>query len=113
MITLTQLAASTEPIQLQVVATANGAPYSPASDPVSIAFVPVTSPPGSPDPTSMEWNTASWETDPGNPPTYWATILVGPLNGGVNLAVGSYQVVVKVTDDPAVPVKAGAYLTIV
>ena len=112
MITLTQLAASTEPIQLQVTATANGAPYSPASDPVSIAFVPVTSPPGSPDPTSMEWNTASWEVD-GNPATYWATILVGPLNGGVNLAVGSYLCVVKVTDNPAVPVKPGAYLTIV
>lgn len=109
MITLTQLAESTEPIQLQVVA--NGVSYAPTSDPVSIAFVPVTSPPSSPDPTSGEWNTATWQTDPG--PTYWASILVGPLNGGVNLAVGSYLVVLRVTDSPAVPVKAAAYLTIV
>ena len=111
MVTLTQLAVSTEPIQLQVVATADGAPYNPTADPVAVAFVPVASPPASPDPTSGEWNTASWETDPGG--TYWASILVGPLNGGVALAAGSYLCVVKVTDSPAVPVKAGAYLTIV
>ena len=111
MITLTQLATSTEPIQLQVVATANGLPYSPVADSVAIAFVPVTSPPSSEDPTSGEWNAATWETDPG--PTFWASILVGPLNGGVALAVGSYICVVKVTDNQAVPVKPGAYLTIV
>ena len=111
MITLTQLAVSTEPVQLQVAATQNGAPYNPSGDPVAVAFVPITSPPSSPDPTSMEWNTASWETDSG--PTYWASVLVGPANGGVNLAAGSYLVVVKVTDNPAVPVKPGAYLTIV
>ena len=111
MITLTQLAVSTEPVQLQVAATLNGAPYNPTADPVAIAFVPVTSPPSSPDPTPAEWNTATWETDPG--PAYWASVLVGPLNGGIPLAVGSYLVVVKVTDSPAVPVKPGAYLNIV
>jgi hypothetical protein len=111
MITLTQLAVSTEPIQLQVTATSDGLPYDPSGDPVAIAFVPVTSPPSSPDPTSMEWNTAYWETDSG--PAYWASVLVGPLNGGVSLAVGTYLVVVKVTDSPAVPVKPGAYLTVV
>lgn len=110
MITLSQLAVSTEPIQIQIAATANGQPYTPTSDPVSIAFVPVTSPPSSPDPTSGEWNTAYWETDAG--PTYWASILVGPLNGGIPLAVGSYVVVVKVTDSPAVPVRQGCYLQI-
>lgn len=112
MITLTQLAESTEFVQLQVQATLNGAPYNPTADSVAIAFVPITSPPTSPDPTSGEWNTAAWETD-SNPATYWASILVGPLNGGVNLAVGSYVACVRVTDNPAVPVKQGCYLLII
>jgi hypothetical protein len=109
-VTLTQLAVSTEPIQFQVVATSDGESYDPTGDPVAIAFVPITSPPSSPDPTSGEWNTAYWETDPG--PVYFASILVGPLNGGIPLSVGSYLCVVKVTDNPAVPVKPGAYLII-
>ena len=110
--TLSQLQASTEYIQLQVVATQlDGSPYNPTSDPVSIAWVPVTSPPGSIDPANAEWNTASWTTDASG--NYWAGILVGPANGGVNLAVGSYVGVVRVTDDPAVPVRAGCYLTVV
>jgi hypothetical protein len=111
-LTLSQLATSTEYIQLQVVATQlNGAAYNPSSDPVYIAFVPITSPPSSPDPTSGEYNTAFWTTDTSG--LFWAGILVGPLNGGVSLAAGSYLVCVKVTDDPAVPVKTGAYLTVV
>ena len=111
MLTLSQLATSTEYIQLQVVTTQlNGTAYNPTSDPVYIAFVPVTSPPSSPDPTSGEWNTAAWVTDTSG--NYWAGILVGPLNGEVNLAVGSYLVVLKVTDSPAVPVKQAAYLMI-
>lgn len=110
MITLSQLAVSTEPIQIQVAAAIGGSTYNPSNDPVSIAFVPVTSPPSSPDPTPGEWNTAYWEVDAG--PTYWAGILVGPANGGINLAVGSYVVVVKVTDSPAVPVRQGCYLQI-
>lgn len=109
MITLTQLAQSTEPVQLQVTAIGpSGGPYNPVADPVAIAFVTEAEPP--PGPTSGQWNTASWETDPG--PVFWASILVGPLNGGVPLAVGNYIVYVKITDNPAVPVKAGCYLVI-
>jgi hypothetical protein len=110
MITLTQLAESTEPVQFQIEAIANGTPYNPTADSVAVAFVPVTNPPSSPDPVSGEWNTASWETDPG--PVYWVSILVGPLNGGVPLAAGSYIAYVKITDNPAVPVKPGCYLII-
>lgn len=113
MITLTQLASSTEPVQFLVKATANGARYDPSGDPVSVAFVPATSSPAAENPASGEWNTASWEVDPGDPPTYWASILVGPLNGGIALAAGTYLCVVRVTDNPAVPVKLGAYLVIV
>jgi hypothetical protein len=111
-ITLTQLQESTEFIQLQVVAQKlDGTPYNPTSDPVAIAFQPVTSPPGSPDPAPGAFNAATWTTDTAG--NYWAGILVGPLNGGVSLAVGSYLVVVRVTDSPAVPVKPGAYLVVV
>jgi hypothetical protein len=110
MVTLTQLAESTEPVQLQVSATSEGLAYDPTGDPVQIAFVPVPSPPASPDPTDAEWNTAYWETDPG--PAYWAGILVGPLNGGVQLEAGAYVAFVKVIDNPAVPVKPGCYLNV-
>jgi len=112
MITLTQLASSTEPVQFLVRATDGGTVYDPSGDPVSVAFVPVTSPPSNPDPTSGEWQPATWEVDAGNPATYWASILVGPLNGGVPLAAGTYIAYVRVTDNPAVPVKPGCYLTI-
>ena len=111
MITLSQLATSTEYIQLQVVTTQlDGTTYNPTSDPVYVAFLPITSPASSPDPSSGEYNTAFWTTDTSG--NYWAGILVGPLNGGINLAAGSYQVCLKVTDSPAVPVKQAAYLVI-
>lgn len=108
MITLTQLAQSTEPIQFSVQATQNGVPYNFSADPVYVSFVPEGAPP--PDPQAGQWNTASVETDPG--PVYWITILVGPLNGGVPLAIGTYIAYWKVTDNPAVPVKAAAYVII-
>jgi len=110
-ITLSQLAESTEFIQFQVTATnLDGAAYNPTGDSVAVAFVPVTSPASPVDPTDAEWNTASWTTDlNGN---YWAGILVGPENGGVNLGAGNYIGVVRVTDNPAIPVRPGCYLII-
>ena len=107
---LTQLAQSTEPVQLSIAATVNGAVYDPSGDPVAIAFVPKQTSGPPPDPTSGEWQPATWEVDPG--PIFWASILVGPLNGGVPLAPGSYIAYVKVTDNPAVPVKPGCYFTV-
>lgn len=116
MVTLTQLATSSMPIQIQVAAIKNGSAYDPSNgdtNPVSIAFVPITSPPSSPDPTSGEFNTAYWEADSTSPPTYWASILVGPNNDGISLTVGSYLAVVKITDPSATPVLQGCYLQIV
>lgn len=108
--TLTQLATSTEPIQLQVEAFQGGSRYNPSGDPVAIAILPDTSP--EPAFGSPSWNTASWEVDPGDPPTYWASLLVGPLNGGLALTAGTYVVYLRVTDSPAVPIRAAAYLII-
>jgi len=36
--------------------------------------------------------------------SYTATILVGPTGGTVNLSTGTYLMIVKVTDDPEVPI---------
>lgn len=108
--TLTQLAQSTEPVQVSIGATLNGAVYNPTGDTVAMAFVPAQPSGQPPDPASGQWQPAAWETDPG--PVYWASILVGPLNGGIPLTAGNYIVYVKVTDSPAVPVKPGCYLTI-
>ena len=106
--TLTQSAVSTQYIQVEVTALQAGAAYDPTGNAVAIAFVPDASPP--PDPSGGEWNTASWETDSG--PVYWAQILVGPANGGVVLAAGSYVAWVRVTASPEVPAFPGAYLII-
>jgi hypothetical protein len=108
MVTLTQLASSTEPVQFQVAATQNGAPYNPTGDAVAVAFIPDGQ--AEPAPASASWQAATWETDPGG--IYWASILVGPLNGGVNLAAGTYLAYIKVTDNPAVPIRAAAFLRI-
>lgn len=104
--TLQQSVVSTQYIQIAVNAISNGAAYDPTNDVVAMAFVPVQSSPASPVPD--QWQTASWETDPG--PVYWAQILVGPANGGVVLAAGSYVVWVMVTDNPEIPAFPGCYL---
>ncbi len=108
--TLTQLATSTEPVQVQVTATEDGAVHDPSGDPVAIAILPDGSP--APDHASSAWNAATWEVDAGNPATYWASLLVGPLNGGLALTAGTYICYVKVTDNRAVPIKPGCYLII-
>jgi len=73
----------------------------PTSDTVQMAFV-------NGEPTSGDWKTATWEADSStNPTTYYARCLVGP-GGTVTLSDGDYQVWVKITDSPEVPVlKAG------
>ncbi|MGH3201733.1 MAG: hypothetical protein ACRDP5_06730 [Streptosporangiaceae bacterium] len=106
--TLTQPASSTEPIQLLVNATKNGASYNPTGDPVYIAVLLNGTP--QPAPGSSAWNTAVWETDPG--PQYWASLLLGPLNSGLTLLPGLYIAYLKITDNPAVPIRAGAYVLI-
>ena len=109
---LTQLATSTLYFWQQVQATRiDGTVINPTSDVVAIAFQPVPTfgPPS--DPTSGQYNAAIWGTGPG--PTYWAGILVGPANGGLVLAIGSYVAAVKITDNPEVPCLWGWGLNIV
>jgi hypothetical protein len=107
--TLTQSVLSTQFIQIQVTARSGTATsYDPTGDTVAMAFTPLTYPETSP--ASGSWVTGSWQTFPG--PAYWAEALVGPANGGTALALGTYQVWVKVTDSPEVPVLQPCLLTI-
>lgn len=109
--TISQSAASTQFIQVQVRAMIAGTAYDPTADTVAMAFIPepaTATPPLNPQPS--DWHPAEWQTDPG--PSYWAACLVGPANGGVSLTQGIYQTWVMVTDDPAVPVLQGPLLNI-
>lgn len=103
---ITQPQTSTQYVQQQVTALLDGAPFDPSSLPVEIAFVPQPNYGPPPDPSSGQWKTATWETD-SNPVTYWASVLVGPLNGGVSLTAGAYQIFVRITSSPEVPVIPG------
>jgi len=99
--TLTQSVLSTVSNLFQVIPSGT---YDPTSDIVQIAITPETYPPT--DPTLGIWATGSWQAFPGivPGPTYWAVALIGPANGGIALAIGSYHVWVKVIDSPEVPV---------
>lgn len=91
-----QSGASTAYIQCPVTAWQNGAPFDPSSSTVAMAFLT----PGI-TPTSGDWHTGSWDTDPAGSPI--AQVLVGPA-GTLTLSRGVYQAWVKVTDSPEVPV---------
>ena len=103
--TVTQSVLSTQYLQVLVTvkSTSN---YNPTSDTVQMAFTPLTYPETSP----TSWVTGSWSTFPG--PAYWAEALVGPANGGTALSLGTYQVWLKITDSPEVPLLQSCLLTI-
>jgi len=76
-----------------------GVPYDPTGDVVAVAFMS-----GRATPTSGDWKTASWETDATTTPsTYFARCLVGS-GGATTLVAGLYEMWVKVTDSPEIPV---------
>jgi hypothetical protein len=106
MIPVTQSVLSTQYIQIQITAMASSGIYDPTGDVVQFAFTPV----GFPSQQPVTWYAGSWETDPG--PVYWAQCLIGPGSGGVVLAAGLWEVWVKVTDDPEIPVLQPAVLTL-
>lgn len=106
MITLSVL--DTRYIQVTVDTTFNGAAFNPTADPVAMAFLP--SPPDA-NPGSGDWKTASWQTLPAG--VYAVRCLVGPANSGNPLAVGTYNIWVRITDNPEVPVENVGLLHIV
>lgn len=104
---ITRSVLDTRYVAIPVTATgANGLPINPTGDVVQFAFKSAGVNPGVGD-----WNTGSWATTSSG--GYQAQILVGPANGGVALTVGVYQIWVKVTDSPEVPVIPADLLQIV
>lgn len=100
MITLSSL--STEYVRVPVAATVNNAPYNPTGDVVQFAFTTGANP------VSGDWHTGSWDSTDS---PYVAQCLVGP-GGVVSLAVGTWIIWIKITDNPEVPVRSVGQLSI-
>ena len=96
-------ALSLEYLRYQVTANVLGVPYTPTADTVQFAFPATGVAPSS-------WFSGSWETVGGS--TYFARCLVGPSGGVVTLAAGNYDVYIKITDSPEVPVRKVGTLTV-
>lgn len=89
-----------------VTATSRGLPYNPTGDVVQFAFTASGA-----SLAGATWVAGEWDGDspvPGTSSDYTALCLVGP-GGTVALPVGTYQVSVKITDSPEIPVLS-AYL---
>jgi hypothetical protein len=100
-------ALSLEYVRVPVAAKQSGLVVDPSADVVKLAFTAAGV-----DPVSGDYKTSSWETDATTTPsTYYARCLVGPA-GTVTLAAGTYQVWVKVTDSPEIPVKRSGTLIV-
>jgi hypothetical protein len=97
---VTRSTLNTENLPYPVQAIVGGLPYNPTADPVAFAFMPQ---PANANPANTDWHTGTWATTGTN--TYLAQILVGPANSGVPLTAGTYNVWIKITDNPEVPVK--------
>lgn len=98
----TQSALSTEYLRYPVSAVVNGAAIVPTGDTVQFAF-PVTGA------APVTWFAGSWETVSS---TYFARVLVGPAGGVFAPTAGvTYDVWIKITDSPEVPVRKVGTLT--
>ena len=92
-----QAVTSLKYVRYSVTATVNGVPRDPTGDVVQFAFVAQGV-----NPTSGDLKAASWETVTGPPSQFVARCLVGP-GGTVALTKGRYQVWIKITDAPEIP----------
>lgn len=98
----------TEYLPYPVQAIAGGVAYNPTADVVQFAFMPQ---PANANPGLTDWHNGTWVTTGTN--TYTAQILVGPAAGGTPLTSGIYNVWIKITDNPEVPVAQIDTLTII
>lgn len=100
---INQLASSLQYVPLVVTCLGGN----PTTDPVAMAFTA----PGV-DPQPADWKTASWNTTATlGANQYLAQCLVGP-GGTVTLTNGTYQMWVKVTDNPEIPQLPAGMLSI-
>lgn len=105
---ITRSVLDTEYLVYPVSLVVGGVALNPTGDPVAFAFKPN---PANANPSSGDWNTGSWITTGSG--TYQAQVLVGPSNGGVSLAVGLYNVWIRITDSPEIPIRVIDLLSIV
>lgn len=96
---------TTEYIRVRVEAEDSGVPVDPTSNPPEFALLDFDT---DPDPVGGDWSNGTWETVvSGSETQYYARIIVG--TGGIVLVVGKYNVWLKVTHSPEIPVrKVGA-----
>jgi hypothetical protein len=88
---------STERVRWAVAADGD-----PRTDVVEIAFTATGV-----RPAAADWFAGSWEASTielRGETRYVAAILIGPVNGVIELGPGAWQAWIRVTDDPAVPV---------
>jgi hypothetical protein len=88
-------ATSLEEVPVSVTAPAS---VNPTGDTVQMAFLSVPPPT---QPTSLQWNVATWQT---TSTPYIALCLVGP-GGTIQLASGQWYVWLRITASPEIPVK--------
>lgn len=93
---------SLEYLPVKVDAFKLGAPYDPTSDVVQIALPVINA-----NPTTFK--TATWQTVDDE---YIAEVLVGP-GGDFVLTKGDYDIIIKITDSPEVPVLRAGRLSII
>lgn len=98
---------SREFLKYPVTKTYQGSVADPTTDSVYFAFLPSGT-----RPVDADWVDGDWEIDPSGP-TYYARVLVGA--GGVPavpLALGTYQVWLRILDDPEHPIRVVGVLKI-
>lgn len=100
MITISQSSLSTNEAQVPIGIQAPDG-YDPTASTVQFAFTQYTYPVTQPG--DGDWHDGIWVTFPG--PVYWGQVTIGPANGGVALAIGTWSGWTKVIDNPAVPVE--------
>jgi hypothetical protein len=94
---------SLEYVKVWVDAKRSGVSFDPTSDVVEMAFTT-----GS-DIDEADWQNSSWETIGRK---YYARCLVGP-GGAIELDDGLYQVWVRITDSPEIPVLTAGYIKVI
>lgn len=98
---------SLEYLPVLVNAFRAGEPYDPSSDSVWIALPDLDQ-----NPISGGWKSATWDTVVVDSDTlYYAKILVGP-GGDIDLALGDYDILVKISASPETPIIRAGRLTI-
>ena len=89
-------AQSLQYVKVPVAAKLAGVVVNPTGDVVQLAFPSAGAPPAT-------WFSGAWETDSSSSsPVYLARTTVGP-GGPAVLALGTYDIWVKVTDNPEIP----------